>query len=1232
MAALDTDRIVSARITVRDTLLRFDEISLDDSAVDGATFYVADTWTSGTSHILRVAVVSNSIWAQYSTDISSLGSWSNQSIAVKAGSGIGLFQDKMWYQDASGNMQERVWGGSSFGSATQRTPTNWDTSRVSNFDGVAVNSVYYIQEEYNVDGADNDIYHSHIGLYENSATYEYPGEHYDKTSTILHFFAVRSDNPLNDDADFIFLAVNGGQKAIWMKREGENWSTLESVVPLDIIDDTSQFVVGSAFHFGTKRALAGRVVRSAGTDLQVYMPFHDGGVVADWEAHPTMGREYFICEHSGTYDDMGMRIFYDGDYVWGLGLNNRWRSTPSYYYGTDAAARKVVILGVESFGLGCGHNSSSQLRIELDPADDDPLLDHGNQVKLSVGYDGNYSEVGTFIIENVNRERTEKGQTLELSCIDEVGYRLLTWANDADYDYWGPYRQKTYAKDMATVLRGQGDWEDSGANGLKNIEQTPNYGTYTGRIPCILQSLERPAENGMMMAKFTPGIDPFGYMNQEYGIVMNYYNEQKYEAEERGSPTSFSSYGIEMFAALYGDKAANGNKGIGLFKMMPYTPNIDPYQFVFPTQLDYVEVNLGTQPFWMAMVYTDGEIKVYTRADSVTTWTQRLITRYDYDYHYPYYVMKKRGRAGVWMSNPTYYFQLKPFTRDSLYIPWNIWTGPGGIPGNGELIVDEEILSFDAKDGSASNVNGYNNVFRPDSYTDPSADHDNPYSGPFTGYEIYFTTNDTGTQDHDYYNNMVVAVVDGPGKGNCWKITDYDYVAPKQWVDTGGPYTYPETWKDHVGDTGYGSWQAVAGLRRVFVLEDPGRVLGEGSKLWFMHRLDVDTRALYDTEATSHDNIHGMYYRTQFPVIEDFVSASGERVLTFDYLAKNLARKAGIWDVTSDTIHDETSLVSFSHTGWDLNADYNNYWEEEQDAVIDMYLNSISSGKIGVFSLPAGEPNAATIGYGVMVDDTYMELYKYGPSTTLTLQEQLVHNREMTSKTRLRFVVHDNFISVYIGDAFMWAFYIPTQHEGVTLAGYDPCSAYVRWSKLDTVVDNFICDMGASGMQNIAKLIGEKHINFQHDEGTLHFFKDRVEINDGDPWDLAIEGIDYDDESQIVTRLRMEGVDIYEYIDAVNLKQYGNIFGVANSEEINSLGELQDEAEYITLDNNAGINRTYLGGAADPRVEPDDIIEVTFTGSDRTDTREVIVEGVEFRMQITLDNALFDMTIEGKDA
>lgn len=1230
ISALDEDRVVDARMIVRDTLLRFDEVTLSDSAVSGATFYRSDSYTSGTVKILRVAIVSNSIWAQ-GGDIDSLGSWSNQSISVKAGSGIGIYGDKIWYQDTSGNMQERVWNGSSFGSATQRTPTGWSTSLTSGFAGVHPTGVYYMQEEYNVDGDGNDIYHSRLGLWDGGTTYVHPGEHYDTTSTIQYLHAARGDNVLNEDIDFIICATNSGNKAVYYTREGRNWSYLKDIIPLDIVDDTSRFIVGGAFQSANKVWVTGRLVRSNGADLQIYMPIY---VYGELEQHSCIGREMFICEHSGTIENIGMRMFYDGTYVWAWGLNNRWRSTPSDWFGSDLPARRLIVTdGIEGFSMSCGHNRSTQLTIKLDPAVDDPLLDHGNQVTLRIAVGGNWEDdFSLFYIDRVQRDRTEEGQTLELICLDEVGWRLESWNNDADYDYWGPHKTQAYAKDMAHLLRGQGDWEDADTNGLKNIKQVPNLGTKANSIICHLQGLERPMNNGIVMGKFTPSKDTTGYMHEEWGLIMNYYNEQKYEAEERGAGNTFVSYGVEMFALLYGDTCANGARGFGLYKYMPYN-FLDEYHMGFPTYLGSYAVDLSTNttPVWVAMVYTDGEIKCYYKKHATPSndWTQAIYTRYTYDAHYPYYMMKKRGRSGIWLSNPTAYFLAAPFKADSPYIAATTFTGEAtwaSAPSSGNLIIDEEQLSYNGKDSNTTgDNNGYNNFYAPDYHTFPEADgfqHDNPYTGPFTGYELYFTTNDVRTQAHDTYDDMCLVIVDGPGKGQTYKVTDYDYVAPKQWVDTGGPYTWPETWKDHVGDTGYGSWQTISGLRRVFLNEEPSMMLGETSKFHIYHRLDVNERGLNDTNASSHDNQYLMVYRSTYPMVEDFISHGGEKDLSFEYIARDLARKAGIFDVTFDTIHDEGSLVSFSSGGWNLSANHSSYWEPQPEAVIDMYINGIT-GRIGIAT---SSETDHTDGHVILVDSTNVEIW----AGTSTLEHRMAHNREMGQKTKVTFCVNGGFVSVFIGDALVLAAPI-TVSEGIYLCAYANASAYVRWSHLDIHVDNFICDMGSSGMSNINRLIGEKHINFQHDQGTLHFFKDRVEINNGSPWVGAISGADIDDGTQLVTRLRMEGVDIHEEIDAVNLKQYGNVFKTANSEEINTSEELEVEAVYIINDANAGINRTMLLGYADPRVEPDDILEVTFTGSNRTDTRDIIVEGVEFTMEITPTSAIFDMTVEGKD-
>jgi hypothetical protein len=402
--------------------------------------------------------------------------------------------------------------------------------------------------------------------------------------------------------------------------------------------------------------------------------------------------------------------------------------------------------------------------------------------------------------------------------------------------------------------------------------------------------------------------------------------------------------------------------------------------------------------------------------------------------------------------------------------------------------------------------------------------------------------------------------------------------------------------------------------------------LGEGSKIGIAHPLDVFTRGDEDTTATSHDSGYTSYWDdTYFPHIGTFRTCTGERELSLEWLAADIAKRAGITNITS--AKHESGTVTFTHAGWAVDTDHGNTFHKEQDAIIHMYRTS--GTEVGVCTIEENH-SGSSHGHIVSVDDTDVNLYSVTSGTSVSLSESIPHGRE-AGDTKLTFSIYDNTIKVYMSDILVWAFWIDTQEEGTCLVSNGNATIEVDWSVVDNRIDNFICDMGSPGIQSLAELIGEKEIYFQHDEGTLHLFVDHVTINAAAPYDLLTDGEDTDTESKLTTRLRMEGIDIYELANYTLLKQYGNLFDVAQSQEINSVGELEKEAQRVIDEAGKSINETSLGGAADPRVEPDDIFRITFTGSDRTATRNIIVKDISFTMAVDDNNAIFDMEAGGID-
>lgn len=1241
MSALDDDRIVSARIILRDVLMRFDDQSASEAFTGTARMH--RTGGQLPSDVLRVVLIDNAVWVQDGT-LASRGSWTNTGITVKDGSGVSVGQTYLYYQNTSGNACYRVWGGSSFGGETVDNPTGWDTSCTAAFAAIADYGRFYYMERYYEAYSNMDVYLGKIGYKTNGgSTFAYDGTHYDSYSNIDGFFAATTTNQRGNSVYFIFLGTDGAKNSIYYKWEASNWGKMEKILPLDIIDDTSKFILGGVKTYFSKIFITGRLVRTSGADLQIYALFYDG----DTDNGPamTLGREMFIFEHNEpAIEDLGVDLWFDdtNHYIYALGLNNIWRAQQTYWWDPDnfdPSALKTTITGTENWSMSCGHNNVTSLQIQINPADDHALLEEGSLLDLEIAYNSNYSLLGRFIIDAVDRTRAERGQDIIVRASDEVGWRLEMAHLDADWDFWGPAKQNAFAKDYAQFLRSPaGTWSDYGTDGLVNTEMTPRISATLSMVPCYLTTLAHPGEGGMVRALFDHVDEATDLVKPDIGVMLNFYNEQKYEAEERGA-SGWGSYGMEAFVAAYGEKANFGNKGIGLYKCMPSETLPDgsnrEYQTWSRQYLGGVDVDLDGQQFWIMMIVRDSYIRVYTKRIGVTDWTLRVEHTYDYQYAYPYYEMKKRGRAGVLFSNPAEHFSTQPFGPDSLYIPANSFSGGtwngGSVPTTDNIIVDHEIITYNGKDTNNNSSAGVTPTieFYPEGYTVPDdlIDHDNPYTGPFTGYEIYCKGEFPYATDHNWYDDMVLYVYSGPGKGQVYKITDLDYLAPNQWIDTGGPYTWPDTWDKHIGDLAYGSWDTTNKYHRWFVNEEPSRSLGVGTMFGVAHRLDVDTRGVSDTLVTSHDSVYGFIHRDVTTVVKNVQYHSSEKPLTFKSVSKQIARKAGVMNMEYEQKYDIGSLTSLSATGWNVSSHHSSHWQDGAEAVIDMYLNNITSSRIGIGLLPE-TLDASSTGYLCVIDSTYVYLYTYGPSSAITLVEQLAHEANVATGSYLTFVAQNDFISVYVSDALIAGFPV-TMSEGVTLLSYNNASAYIDWSELDIYVENYICDMGSSAWSMLGRLIGEKHINFQHDEGTLKFFRNRSTLSGN--WDFAIEGTDQDQHDPIVTRLRMEGVDVYEYTDFTLLKQFGNIFRTANSEEINDAEELKIEAKYIVDDSNSARNRVSLVGAADPRVEPDDILNVTFTGSDRTDTRDVIIENLAFTMTVGIDNATFDMIVEGKD-
>ena len=184
----------------------------------------------------------------------------------------------------------------------------------------------------------------------------------------------------------------------------------------------------------------------------------------------------------------------------------------------------------------------------------------------------------------------------------------------------------------------------------------------------------------------------------------------------------------------------------------------------------------------------------------------------------------------------------------------------------------------------------------------------------------------------------------------------------------------------------------------------------------------------------------------------------------------------------------------------------------------------------------------------------------------------------------------------------------------------------VDWPSCDRRVDNFAMDAGTRGDQLIAQLINQKRYYWLDTaEGGIKLFH----TNDTIPGTYSLTAIKGSgtSEQDLITRLRVMGLYEYETFDPTNMQNHGNLYGEANIEDADTLSESTEEASKILDDYYDRHGRHNLLGAADPRVEPMDII--TYNAGDGA--RVMKVATVNIALSIANEIPSFDMKLEGYD-
>lgn len=488
LQALSSARELSARVTLTDILMRF---SVTASYADNIDIASMDSDMVGTA-LLRVAIKegTNQIYFVYNTSSASnftSTTWSDTLLTAFAGSRVGLYQSRMFYQGADGVIYyvdySSGWG----------TPVSTGISYAEPVSIAPVSSTEFYAVLLDTNGSDpyqmrRVFYHTTSG-----ATVEYHGRIYGEVSSVNIVDAARLDG-----VDYIYLLDNTDKRTIYIKRTGDIWSEVKQVVPMDVVDDITSFVMSSVNVINDYVVVTGVLSRSYGDPMHVYMLGPE---------EFTAGREYFI--RSESIDKEGGKLhFFDGK-AWYIGEDFRFQAEQTAYLGATNSALTTENTDVHEFQLmgsqNSGYSGSATLFHDFEHA----ALRAGSRAKLEVKVNDEYSNLGTFNLEALSRPVENPGTALELALKSESFKRLSQWASDTPYDYWSQTKSSILAKELTELVRVSGHYEESG-----------DYLYPTGfNEDSFMYTTARASRNGIMRARFKR-VSPSVFLGNNRGFEL----------------------------------------------------------------------------------------------------------------------------------------------------------------------------------------------------------------------------------------------------------------------------------------------------------------------------------------------------------------------------------------------------------------------------------------------------------------------------------------------------------------------------------------------------------------------------------------------------------------------------------------------------------------------------------------------------------------------------------------
>lgn len=662
-------RKVGARLTIRDNQVRFAAMSVSDAPPGSATFYDAET--NGTK-ILRICTASDVIhYEDWTPDTTT--AWVNSAISVYAGSKPALFGTRMFYQDTDEDIYYRDFSGGTPGAAT----LFWNTPATAPY-AVAPVSATELYALYVVSGT---YAYAKLSYVNAGVETVFPGRIYlDPTlgDTKGLFDAIRVSG-----IDYVYFSDAAEKRTLYIKKNGAVWSDIQTVIPLDVVDDISQFRGGYVSEINSRVWMSGLMQRAGGQKMHVY------------SCGPEMfslGRDSFIVlDVNGNPG----KLHLIGDSIHYVGLNTLYTAPATMVFGHDNTSKKTTTESV--FNITLGQIPMQPHVCNVDLASSISGVKPGNNMELEVNIDGSYYKIGTFEVDAPSHDLHQRGASRKLVSRSYAMRRLGQWESDAPYDYWSQDGVDADPVKLTELIRATGLWTDVGGGEGLQLDQL--------NVDGYLYSVAKASRNGVIRGKFKPVTANFG---ADFGVGLNFYRESRYDASKRlgveMSEVTELDYGNHGIFAVYGPEQNSGSPGIGLYRL-----NLDTFELLTSVAATF---SLDTV-YWLMLQFQEGYIRVFYRLDTADTWTLAITHTYEQTDTRPWAriiygvddnnpeIVDNAGRGCMYIRNKSPYSTCFFFGSQSLLIPVN---SNAPFASSGQVLVDKERIDYNGK--STNNLVG----------------------------------------------------------------------------------------------------------------------------------------------------------------------------------------------------------------------------------------------------------------------------------------------------------------------------------------------------------------------------------------------------------------------------------------------------------------------------------------------------------------------------------------------